>query len=192
MSDFNDYDEAYELLRKTPSRLERFRAVTQKIQVPYGVKAYFNRLKYRLGLSYRWRTLRGATRAFVMRWSPLVPKSWIHGETLRMSRIVENAHSQFDEERKKMSEFLKGLARVTASRSDYESSGQPRYRVMVEIDPMMVRQMFEWGNDQKLIGYVCQHLSRQVEQELRTINFARVQPERRRYARIKDDLYVEE
>ena len=67
--------------------------------------------------------------------------------------------------------LVPALAKVQAQRM-YTPSGRI-FRILTDLDENACHSMFLHGNDNELIAFMAQRVGRQVERELKTINFSR-------------------
>ena len=85
------------------------------------------------------------------------------------SRMVELLREENEAERVRLQDLIAKLIRVKAWRDQPSNT----FRCEVSFSDEFVYQCFVHGEDQAHIEYVAKMLARQVERELRTINFAR-------------------
>ena len=87
------------------------------------------------------------------------------------SWLKKSKDEEIEDVCKKVDELLPNLIRVAFSPSDDRNFNT--FRVSVEFQDEFVYQSFAHGNSQDYIHFLAERISRQVEQEITTINFAR-------------------
>jgi hypothetical protein len=109
-------------------------------------------------------------------WSWKFPLMWrsTHQRLLSQghAQVMREANAKIEQRSKMIDELLPKLFKVTAS--------APRlgvFRCAVDFTTGFVYDVFTHGDSQDYMQFIAERLSRQIERELLTINFARLQPE---------------
>lgn len=88
----------------------------------------------------------------------------------QLASIHRSADVELQKKEKILDDLLPKLMRISLERSE---SHYGTFRCMVDFDTQFVYNAFIHGDSQEQIRYVATHLSRLIESELLTINFAR-------------------
>lgn len=81
-------------------------------------------------------------------------------------RLLDEAHRENEQERNRLAEMLR-----MGIKYYYERTNGGNYRVMVEINPEVLRMVRP--GDQEAVRYLAQRMGREFERELLTLNFMR-------------------
>lgn len=93
----------------------------------------------------------------------------------RVSDAKHQSSAELDELKRTLSEVVPKLVRISLDKSP----SPERFRLVVDLDPYMIRNSFQWGNDDKAIQYFAEYVGHHVYRELRTHNLQRFTPEGR-------------
>lgn len=92
-------------------------------------------------------------------------------------RDVQNAQRHTDAELAKskalLNEIVPKLVKISLIEDRSFMAGSDRMRLVLDMDPMMIREAFMWGNDNRAIEYFAESIKYKVMQELRTANMQR-------------------
>lgn len=126
-------------------------------------------------LKTRWYLLRSK---MALKW-PLMTKKE-HGKILnsRVSSERTSIRSEVNKEvlelRKIMADVVPKLVRVSMMP---DAITPDRFRLILDLDPFLVRESFMWGNDQKALAYFCEYVGHHVLREMKTMNMHRFSSE---------------
>ena len=108
---------------------------------------------------------------------PIISRKKYESETKILRQTIAHNHRLHDDAEDKLSKELDSLLPrlfkcVASNNREFKT-----FRLLVEFHDDFIREGFIHGNSQESIRYLATRLSRQIERELLTINFARFREE---------------
>ena len=108
--------------------------------------------------------------------NPLITRRKYESELNEKDRQIARLIIDHDEELKQTKAQLKDLipklVKITIGQHPYDEF--KHYRLCVDFSTQMVEQAFIHGNDRKAIQWICEDIGRQLEREMFSINFKRL------------------
>jgi hypothetical protein len=116
-------------------------------------------------------------------------RCWIRNTLAKWPPVPNNSHQQMvsslrrqiqeqEQRRQREQEELRAdldrvLPKLVGLSLDKSHFPDDRYRLILDMDPFLIRTAFQFGNDRRMIRYFAEHVGHMVERELFTANMHR-------------------
>jgi hypothetical protein len=103
-------------------------------------------------------------------WQPLAPDVAVQlGKALEQQRATHER--EMAELKASVGRILPKLVKITTQRDSFQTNNQ--FRLILELDPFLIRDAFEFGNDDRAMRYFCENIGHMAYRELKTMNLHR-------------------
>ena len=103
-------------------------------------------------------------------WQPLAP-----AVAEQMSKSMEQQRSahqrELAESKATLGRVAEKLTKVSLERDPFNSNNQ--FRLILDLNPFLIRDAFEFGNDDRAMRYYCEQIGHMAYRELKTMNMHR-------------------